>query len=84
MSKINVLVTLLLLTALLACSDESGVEEVRPMASVIPIRLVEVDPLIQVKINSVPVDLQFDIGNTMRKVHIFVCAPIIGAISEGK
>lgn len=54
--------TLLLLVLLAACSEESGNSSVSSTVTVVPIRLVGTDPVIEVKINGVPFNVQFDIG----------------------
>lgn len=61
--RISITFTLLPLIAVLtACSDESAVSAAQSAATTIPIRLVDDDPLIQVRINGSPIDVQFDIG----------------------
>lgn len=53
---------LFLFAVLLACSDESDSVSPQSAATVVPIRLVDADPLIEVRINGSPIDVQFDIG----------------------
>jgi len=51
-----------LLTVLLACGDENATVSTPATATVVPIRLVDANPLIEVQINGSPIDVQFDIG----------------------
>ena len=58
-SNVQLLVPILLTIA--SCSGENAPP--RSSAIVVPIRLVEVSPLVEVKINGMPVDVLFDLGN---------------------
>lgn len=60
-SVIPVLLTVLL--TLSSCSNENSSVSTQSTLTVVQIRLVEDNPLVEVKINGTPVDVQFDIGN---------------------
>ena len=51
-----------ILVALSACSGEPHLVSDQPKFTAISIRLVDTDPVIEVKINGSPIDVQFDIG----------------------
>ncbi len=50
------------LVALSSCSDETRSVSAQPNMTAVSIRLVDTDPVIEVKINGSPIDVQFDIG----------------------
>ncbi len=60
-SKIPRLLTVLLTVS--SCADEATTAPTQSSFTVVPIRLVEGDPLLEVRVNGTPVDVQFDIGN---------------------
>ena len=60
-SNVQLLVPILLTIA--SCSGENAPFSPHSSAIVVPIRMVEVSPLVEVKINGMPVDVLFDLGN---------------------
>jgi len=67
------------LAVLLACSGESVTDSAQVSATVVPIRLVDEDPLIEIRINGSPIVVQFDIG---RGTTVAVFPPQLESISK--
>lgn len=63
MRKTSLLFLSTVLIALFSCSDKNSVKSALSNNTVVPIRMVGVDPLIEIKVNGVPIDVHFDIGN---------------------
>lgn len=68
-----------LLAVLSACSDENATASAQAAATTVPVRLVDADPIIQVRINGSPIDVHFDIG---RGTTIAVFSPQLESITK--
>ena len=73
-------VTLLILSsAMLACSDDNEPAAVVSTATVVPIRMVNNSPVIEVKVNGSPINVLFDIG---RGTTLAIFPPQLDSITK--
>ncbi len=63
MPRSTILALFPILVALPACLDGTHSVSAQPNFTTVPIRLVDTDPVIEVKINGSSIDVQFDIGS---------------------